>query len=122
MQVVVHVDGGARGNPGPAAAAAVVSAPDGRVLDMHGITGTADGDERHVVTETELHSQLFSPDEGSPWRHPLDVDYALPFARALLDTLGLRHTPWPSRPGARVELAPLSAECSATTGSTDAVF
>lgn len=33
MQVVVHVDGGARGNPGPAAAAAVVSAPDGAVLD-----------------------------------------------------------------------------------------
>lgn len=31
--VVVHVDGGARGNPGPAAAAAVVSAPDGTVLD-----------------------------------------------------------------------------------------
>jgi len=28
----VHVDGGARGNPGPAAAAAVVSAPDGGVL------------------------------------------------------------------------------------------
>ena len=33
MKVVVHVDGGARGNPGPAAAAAVVSAPDGSVLD-----------------------------------------------------------------------------------------
>jgi tryptophan 2,3-dioxygenase/ribonuclease HI len=33
VQVVVHVDGGARGNPGPAAAAAVVSAPDGQVLD-----------------------------------------------------------------------------------------
>ena len=33
MRVVVHVDGGARGNPGPAAAAAVVSAPDGAVLD-----------------------------------------------------------------------------------------
>lgn len=33
MKVVVHVDGGARGNPGPAAAAAVVSAPDGQVLD-----------------------------------------------------------------------------------------
>jgi len=32
-EVVVHVDGGARGNPGPAAAAAVVSAPDGTVLD-----------------------------------------------------------------------------------------
>ena len=33
MKVVVHVDGGARGNPGPAAAAAVVSSPDGMVLD-----------------------------------------------------------------------------------------
>jgi ribonuclease HI len=32
MKVVVHVDGGARGNPGPAAAACVVSAPDGAVL------------------------------------------------------------------------------------------
>jgi len=29
---VVHVDGGARGNPGPAAAAAVASEPDGPVL------------------------------------------------------------------------------------------
>lgn len=33
MRVVVHVDGGARGNPGPAAAAAVVSNPAGEVLD-----------------------------------------------------------------------------------------
>jgi len=33
MKVVVHVDGGARGNPGPAAAGAVISAPDGEVLD-----------------------------------------------------------------------------------------
>src|SRR5919199_3329508 len=33
MRVVVHVDGGARGNPGPAAGAAVVSDPEGRVLD-----------------------------------------------------------------------------------------
>jgi ribonuclease HI len=32
-KVVVHVDGGARGNPGPAAAAAVVSTPGGEVLD-----------------------------------------------------------------------------------------
>ena len=32
-KVVVHVDGGARGNPGPAAAAAVVSTPAGDVLD-----------------------------------------------------------------------------------------
>jgi ribonuclease HI len=33
VRVVVHVDGGARGNPGPAAAAAVISTPDGEVLD-----------------------------------------------------------------------------------------
>jgi ribonuclease HI len=33
VKVVVHVDGGARGNPGPAAAAAVVSDPGGQVLD-----------------------------------------------------------------------------------------
>jgi ribonuclease HI len=33
VKVVVHVDGGARGNPGPAAAGAVISAPDGAVLD-----------------------------------------------------------------------------------------
>jgi ribonuclease HI len=32
MKVVVHVDGGARGNPGPAAAAAVVSSPGGDPL------------------------------------------------------------------------------------------
>ena len=33
MKLVVHVDGGARGNPGPAAAGAVLSTPDGDVLD-----------------------------------------------------------------------------------------
>ncbi len=32
MKLTVHVDGGARGNPGPAAAACVVSTPDGAVL------------------------------------------------------------------------------------------
>jgi ribonuclease HI len=33
VNVVVHVDGGSRGNPGPAAAAAVLTDPDGRLLD-----------------------------------------------------------------------------------------
>lgn len=32
MKVVVHVDGGARGNPGPAAAGAVISTPGGEVI------------------------------------------------------------------------------------------
>ena len=33
MKLVVHVDGGARGNPGPAAVGAVLSTPDGEVVD-----------------------------------------------------------------------------------------
>lgn len=33
MKVILHVDGGARGNPGPAAIGVVVSTPDGEVLD-----------------------------------------------------------------------------------------
>jgi ribonuclease HI len=33
VRLVVHVDGGARGNPGPAAAAAVLSTPEGDVVD-----------------------------------------------------------------------------------------
>jgi ribonuclease HI len=36
--VVVHVDGGSRGNPGPAAAAAVVTSPEGEVLDEAAVT------------------------------------------------------------------------------------
>jgi ribonuclease HI len=35
MKVIVHVDGGARGNPGPAAAACVISSPEGEVLGEH---------------------------------------------------------------------------------------
>lgn len=38
MRVVAHVDGGSRGNPGPAAAAAVISTPDGEVLDEAAVT------------------------------------------------------------------------------------
>jgi ribonuclease HI len=33
VKVVLHVDGGARGNPGPAAIGVVVLSPDGDVLD-----------------------------------------------------------------------------------------
>lgn len=35
MRLVVHVDGGARGNPGPAAIAAVVSSSEGEALEEH---------------------------------------------------------------------------------------
>jgi ribonuclease HI len=42
VKLVVHVDGGARGNPGPAAAAAVLSTPDGEVVDRaHELLGVA---------------------------------------------------------------------------------
>ena len=36
MKLVVHVDGGSRGNPGPAAAGAVISTPDGDVVEELG--------------------------------------------------------------------------------------
>jgi ribonuclease HI len=38
VKLVVHVDGGSRGNPGPAAAAAVVSTPEGEILDEASVT------------------------------------------------------------------------------------
>ena len=38
----MHVDGGARGNPGPAAAACVISSPTGEILGEHTqLLGTA---------------------------------------------------------------------------------
>ncbi len=33
MKLIIHVDGGARGNPGPAAAACVISSPAGERID-----------------------------------------------------------------------------------------
>jgi ribonuclease HI len=46
--VTVNVDGGARGNPGPAAIAAVVRGPDGEVLEE---AGEAIGDATNNVAE-----------------------------------------------------------------------
>ena len=41
MRVVVHVDGGSRGNPGPAAGAAVISTPEGELIEEAStLTGT----------------------------------------------------------------------------------
>jgi ribonuclease HI len=37
MKVIVHVDGGARGNPGPAAAASVISSPSGELLEERAV-------------------------------------------------------------------------------------
>ena len=42
MKLIVHVDGGARGNPGPAAAACVISSPAGEIVDEQAqLLGTA---------------------------------------------------------------------------------
>jgi len=42
MKLIVHVDGGARGNPGPAAAACVITSPAGEVVGEHSqLLGTA---------------------------------------------------------------------------------
>jgi ribonuclease HI len=38
VKVVLHVDGGARGNPGPAAIGVVISSPEGDVLEELGET------------------------------------------------------------------------------------
>ncbi len=35
MKVIAHVDGGARGNPGPAAAACVITSPSGELIAEH---------------------------------------------------------------------------------------
>jgi ribonuclease HI len=42
MKLIVHVDGGARGNPGPAAAACVISSPAGELIERRAqLLGTA---------------------------------------------------------------------------------
>ncbi len=47
-RLVVNVDGGARGNPGPAAVAAVVATPDGEVIER---TGELIGEATNNVAE-----------------------------------------------------------------------
>jgi ribonuclease HI len=69
VRALVNVDGGARGNPGPAAAAAVLSSPAGEVIDSRGeLIGEATNNvaeyrammlgielaKSHGVTELEL--------------------------------------------------------------------
>ena len=65
MKVVVHVDGGARGNPGPAAAGAVISAPDGEVLDeAAGVRVLGQGGELSELTEPEQLANAVADERG----------------------------------------------------------
>jgi ribonuclease HI len=61
-KVVVHVDGGARGNPGPAAAAAVATTPDGDELtERTALIGEATNnvaEYRAVILGLELAKEL----------------------------------------------------------------
>jgi len=65
-KLIVHVDGGARGNPGPAAVAAVLSAPDGTVLrEAKAYIGRATNnvaEYRAVLLGLELASELGTGD------------------------------------------------------------
>jgi len=62
MKIVVHVDGGARGNPGPAAVAAVASTPDGDVVgernEYIGETTNNVAEYRSVLLALELAREL----------------------------------------------------------------
>ena len=95
MKVVVNVDGGARGNPGPAAVAAVATAPDGEVLgERNAYIGEATnnvaeyralllglelardlGDEADPVMMLDKGEEIEQIDEGlRDWNARLDAD------------------------------------------------
>jgi ribonuclease HI len=123
VKVVVHVDGGARGNPGPAAAAAVISSPDGAVLDEAaerlGVTTNNVAEYRGLLlgldraralgaTEVEVvnDSELVAHQVNGRYRvkHP-DM---IPLHRAALDALG-GFERWSLRPVPRRENADADA-------------
>ena len=62
MRLTVHVDGGSRGNPGPAAAAAVLSGPDGEVLardsELLGVATNNVAEYRGLLLGLELARKL----------------------------------------------------------------
>ena len=62
MRLIVHVDGGSRGNPGPAASAAVLSTPDGEVVDeaseLLGVASNNVAEYRGVLLGLERAKQL----------------------------------------------------------------
>jgi ribonuclease HI len=70
-RLVANVDGGARGNPGPAAIAAVLATPDGEVLDQ-----TAESIGRATNNVAEYRALL------------LGIERARAFGAAELDLVG----------------------------------
>jgi ribonuclease HI len=66
VKVVVHVDGGSRGNPGPAAGAAVISASDGELLaqasEMLGVATNNVAEYRGLLLGLRRASELGATD------------------------------------------------------------
>jgi ribonuclease HI len=62
VKVIVHVDGGSRGNPGPAAGAAVISTPDGELLaqasELLGVTTNNVAEYRGLLLGLERAREL----------------------------------------------------------------
>jgi ribonuclease HI len=62
VKVVVHVDGGSRGNPGPAAGAAVICSPDGELLmqasELLGVTTNNVAEYRGLLLGLERAREL----------------------------------------------------------------
>jgi ribonuclease HI len=62
VKVVVHVDGGSRGNPGPAAGAAVISTPEGELLaqasELLGVTTNNVAEYRGLLLGLEQAREL----------------------------------------------------------------
>jgi ribonuclease HI len=123
VKVVVHVDGGARGNPGPAAAAAVVSTPDGDVLDEASVllgrttnnvaeyrglllglerARALGADEVEVVNDSELVAHQVNG------RYRVKHPDMVPLHRAALDALA-GFASWSLRPVPRSENAAADA-------------
>ena len=66
MKIVVHVDGGARGNPGPAGIGVVVTDPQGAELargnDFIGVATNNEAEYRALLLGLKLASQLGAPE------------------------------------------------------------
>ena len=60
------MDGGARGNPGPAAAAAVISTPEGEILDeAGGVRRDAQGDELSELAPEDRAANAVADERGA---------------------------------------------------------
>ncbi len=67
MKYIINTDGGARGNPGPAAAALIIKTGDGKEISRKGIyMGIATNNEaEYLAVEKALETIILSPEKVS---------------------------------------------------------